>query len=142
MRSDWWRQARLFAICYLLFLAPFHLPVLQLYRGRAAEDADRNTQLAAIRINFFNDTALVLKRPVRHFDGFSYLKADLRFNLIFTLSDLGQHTFDLLRSHWYRTILSSGKSEHAWGFTDKIPSPVYQLVLFIQQVHIHDEITW
>src|ERR1700743_3008464 len=118
------------------------LPVHQPYWRRAAEDADRNTQLATIRINFFNDTALVLKRPVRHFDGFSYLKRDRRLDLIFALPDLGQHTFDLLGPHGHWTILSSSKSEHPWGFPDKIPGPVYQLTLFVQQVHIHDQITW
>src|ERR1700730_9182399 len=118
----------------------FHLPILQLNRGRSTEDANRDAQFSAVRIDLFHHTALILERSIRNLNRFAYFEAYLRLNLIFKLPNLGQHAFDLLRSHRYRTVFCTRKAEHSWRLANKVPGPFYQLVLFVQQIHIYDQV--
>jgi len=69
-----------------------HLPVFEIHWSLAAEDADRDAQLAAFQIDFFDDTVLVLERAVGHFHLVANLKADLRFDRVFTLANLSKET--------------------------------------------------
>src|ERR1700730_18576367 len=121
-------------------LPSFHLPILQLNWGRSTEDANRDAQFSAIRIDLFHHTALVLERSIRNLNRFAYFEAYLRLNLVFTLPDLSQHAFDLLRSHRHRTVFGTRKAEHSWRLANKVPGPLNQLVLFVQQIHIYDQV--
>src|SRR5580704_10629804 len=79
-------------IQFLNQLSSFNLPIFQLDRSRPAENADRDTQFSAVRINLFHHAALVLEGAVRHLYRLSHLKTNFWLNLVFKLPDLRQHT--------------------------------------------------
>src|SRR5580704_18503433 len=124
----------------LNILSSFHLPILQLNWGRSTEDTNRDAQFSEVRINLFHHTALILERSIRNLNRFAYFETHLRLNLVFKLPDLGQHAFDLLRSHRHRTVFRTREAEHSWRLANKVPGPLYQLVLFVQQIHIYDQV--
>src|SRR5260370_7988911 len=106
-------------------LSSFHLPILQLNWGRSTEDANRDAQFSAVRIDLFHHAALVLERSIRNLNRFAYFEAYLRLNLVFKLPDLGQHAFYLLRSHRHRTVFRTRKPNHSRPLPTKIPTPLY-----------------
>ena len=55
-------------------LASFHLPILQFDGRSATKDGDGNPQLAPFRVNFFNNTVLVLEGSISNLDGFADFK--------------------------------------------------------------------
>src|SRR5580692_12800155 len=116
-------------IQFLNQLSSFNLPIFQLDRSRPAENADRDTQFSAVRINLFHHAALVLEGAIRHLYRLSHLKTNFWLNLVFKLPDLRQHTFDLLRPHRDRPIFGPGETEYSRCFANEVPSPFNQLIL-------------
>src|SRR5262249_51547859 len=121
-------------------LTSFYLPILQLDWSRAAENAYGHAQFAAFGVDLFYYPTLILEGTVCYFYGLAYLKTDLWFNLIFTLPDLSQHVLDLLRTHRDRSIFGARESQNTGSFPNEIPGSVDQLVLLIQQIHVHDQV--
>ncbi len=56
-------------------LAAFDLPVFEFDRRGAAENGNRDTQFAALGIDFFDDAGLVLERAISDFDRFRRLRS-------------------------------------------------------------------
>src|SRR4029077_3055227 len=67
-------------------------------------------------------------------------EADLRFHLFFALFHLRQHAVDLRLAHRDRFVLCSSKADHAGCVADEIPGAPDQLIAFVQQMHVDDEI--
>src|SRR5258707_1179382 len=63
-------------------LSPLDLPVFELHGRIAAEDAHRDAQLAALRVDLLDDAVLVLERTVRDLDLVADLELDLRLHVV------------------------------------------------------------
>src|SRR5881392_797149 len=100
------------------FLSALDLPVFQFHRRRATENGDRNAQLTAFGIDFFDHTGLILERAVGDLHRFAYFKADFRFHLFLALLHLGEHAFYFRLSHGDGLVLGPGKPDHAGRVAD------------------------
>src|SRR5256885_5581178 len=121
-------------------LCLFDLPILQFHRRVAAEDIHGDFQLAALRLDFLDHTAKIQERPVVDLDGFANFKIDLRFLLIFGLGDLGLDGLDLFRLRRRRPV-TAHKTDDALGFANKIPGPLDEPIVLVQQRHVHKDVT-
>src|SRR5207249_8184108 len=92
------------------------------------------------RIDLFDDTILILKRPIGNLDCLADLEGNLRLHLFLALLHLRQHRFDLRWSHRNRLILGAGKSNYSGRVFDEIPGAIDQLIVLVEQMHVHDEV--
>jgi len=122
-------------------LTAFDLPVLEFNRCGATENRNGNTQFAALRIDFFDNPILILERAVGDLDGLTNLEADFRFHLFFALFHLREHAVDFGLSHRDRFVFRSGKTNYPWRFANEIPGPANELIVFVEQMHVHDQVT-
>src|SRR5205823_10546468 len=107
-----------------------------------AEDGDGYAELAAVGVDFFDDAVLVLERAIGHFHGLADFEADLRFHFFLTLAHLREHVIDFGFPHRDRFIFRPGETDYARRFANEIPGPAHKLIVLIEQVHVHDEVTW
>lgn len=124
----------------LFRLGFFDLPVFEVHEGIATEDANGNTEFASLGINFLNETVLVLERSIGHLDLITDFEMDFRFHRIFAVTDLSEKTLHFLRTHGNRAVLCTSKPENACGVFDEIPRLLDELVVFIEEVHIDNQI--
>src|SRR5882762_10193077 len=115
-----------------LGLASFHLPIFQFDGRSATKDGDRNPQLAPFRVNFFNNTVLVLEGSISNLDRFADFKRDLGLHLFLPFLHLGEHRFDLRLSHWDRLVFGAGKTNYSRRILDEIPGTIDQLIVLIE----------
>src|ERR1044072_369365 len=80
----------------------FDLPILQLDRRVAAENVHRDLQLAARRIDLFDDPVEVHERPVRDLHILAHRELDLRTLRVFALGNLRLDDRHFFRSHRHR----------------------------------------
>ena len=72
-----------------MLLGTFNLPIFEFDWRAAAEDADRNTEFAALRVDFFDDAILALERTIGDLDDVADFETDGRAGVFFALLDLG-----------------------------------------------------
>src|SRR5438067_7390989 len=114
-----------------LGLTAFDLPVFEFHRRGAAENRNRNTQLAALGIDLFHNAVLILKRSVRDLDRFANFEADFRFHFLFALFHLREHAVHFRLAHRDRFVFGPGKTDHTRRFTDEIPGPADELIVLV-----------
>src|SRR5437899_9215996 len=123
-------------------LSSLDLPVFEFYGRGTTENCYGNVQFTTIGIDFFDDASLVLERAVGNFHRFAYFKADLRFHLFFALFHLRKHALDFGLSHRDRLVFGSGKTDHAGGIANEIPGASDELIVFVEQMHVDDQVAW
>ncbi len=108
------------------------LPVFEVHECIAAEDADGDTEFAALGIDFFDEAVLVLERTIGDFHFVADFELDLGFDRILAVANLCEQAVDLFWTHGNRTVFGAGESEDAIGFLDEIPSLVDELIVLIE----------
>src|SRR6266480_1829166 len=119
-------------------LAAFDLPVFKFDRRRAAENCDRDAKFAALGIDFFHDAGLILEWAVSDFYTLADFETHFRFHLFFALFHLREHAVHFGLTHRDRFVLGAGKTDHAGSIANKIPSAPYELIILVEQMHVHD----
>jgi hypothetical protein len=117
------------------------LPVFEVHERIAAKDADRDAEFAALGIDFFDKTVLVLERTIGDLHFVAHFKLDLGFYRILAVANLRKQAFDLFGAHGNRMVLGASEAQDAIGFLDEIPGLVDELVVLIEQVHVGDDVT-
>lgn len=120
----------------------FDLPVFEIHEGVATEDADGDLEFSTLGIDFFDNSILVLERTIGHFHLVADFKMNLRLDSVFAVAYLREQAFDFFWPHGNRAVFCSSESQDARCVFDEIPSLLDQLVAFIKQVHVDDEIAW
>src|SRR6266853_2660248 len=120
--------------------AALDLPIFQFHRSSATENGDRDTEFAALGIDFFDDSGLVLEWAIGDFHRFANFKADFRFHLFFALFHLSEHAVDFGLSHRARFVLRSGKTDHTRRLSNEIPGPANELIVLVEYMHVHDQV--
>src|ERR1051325_7466499 len=121
-------------------LAALDLPVFQFYGRRPPENGNRNAQFATLGIDFFDDPSLILKWAIRDFHTFAHFETHFRFYLFFALFHLREHAVHFRLTHWDRFVFGAGKTDHSRRFANEIPGPSNELIVFVEQMHVHDQI--
>ena len=117
------------------------LPVLQLHRRVASEDADTDAELAALGVDFLDDTLLVLEGAVGDLDLVADLINDLGGDGVLALFHLRKHGLDLFLPHRDGLVLGAGESDDSGGVLDEVPGLVDEFVVLIEEMHVNDQVS-